>query len=126
MSEIDDQIKEMAKLALFSNRISEIHEKNLGLYPFIFFDGIKTVKIKYDLARVDDVELDTLHNLTINKPSSKSYVKYILTMDESVSNSHLEQRFLALEKAVRDIFWKNIVVEVVFNDRTVYKSNTNV
>lgn len=118
----ETQVKEMAKLVIYSNKISEIHEKNMKMYPFVFFEGIKSVKIDYNLERIDDVNLDKLHNLTINKPTNASYVKYILDIDTSIEQSNIDRRFAALEASIRTLFWKNIVVEIVFNDKTVYKS----
>jgi hypothetical protein len=51
-------------------------------------------------------------------------VKFVLQIDDTLNNL-LPKRFAAIEKAVRDIFWKNITVEIVFNDRVVYKSGAN-
>lgn len=124
MSETDAKVKEMAKLVVYSNKISEFHEKNLKMFPFVFFNGVKSVLIDYNLERIDDVSLDNLQNITINKPTSKNYVKFTLSIEENLNNL-LPKRFAALEKAVRDIFWKNIKVEIVFNDRVVYKSGAN-
>jgi hypothetical protein len=126
LSEIDQKVKDMAKLAIYSNRISEIHEKNLMTWPFVFFEGVRSVKIDYDLSRTDSVDLDKLNNLTVNKPTNQSFVKYFLTIDEKIENHHLDKRFSALVKAVRDIFWKNITVEIAFNDKVVHKSEANV
>jgi hypothetical protein len=115
----------MAKLTIFSNKISDVQEKNLKTWPFVFFEGVKSVMIDYDLQRIDDITLDD-KNLSINKPRSNNYVKYTLMIDENVSNSNIERRYSALESSVRGLFWKNVVVEIVFNDRTVYKSKTDV
>ena len=115
-------VRDMAKLTIMSNQISEIQLKNMKMYPFVFFEGVKSVTLDFNLQRVDDVLVDKLQNLTLNKPINASYVKYSLVIDESVAQPNIERRYAALESSIRSLFWKNITVEIQFNDKTVYVS----
>ena len=109
----NDLLKEMARLTVLSGRISDVQEKNLKLFPLIFFDGIKEVKIEYDLMPKKTVDDSPTY--------SNSLVSYYLTLDE-VENQNLNKRYFALEKSVRSLFWSDVVVEVYFNDEIKYKS----
>lgn len=114
MSEVTGKVvKEMAQLALLANKISEAQAKNLQLYPFVFFDDIKEVKIDYDLGHAVNEDKKELHH--------NSYVSYFLTLDES-SNSEVELRSKYLERSVRTLFWNDVKIKVHFNDRLVYES----
>ena len=106
-------LREMARLTALSGRISDVQEKNLTMFPFIFFDGIKEVKIDYDLAPAKSMD-DT--PTFIN-----SLISYHLAVDESINNE-LKERFGFLEAAVRTLFWSDVVIEVYFNDQIKYKS----
>lgn len=123
MSDVKE-IKKMAALVVNSNKISEFHEKNMKMFPMVFFDAIKEVKIDYDLSVRHDVELDTKNNITVKAPLRNNFVSYYLTLDES-KNQNLDRRFSALEGSIKTLFWKDVIVEVYFNDKIVYKSKKN-
>ena len=56
-------LKELAQLSMLANRISEIQEKNLKLFPFVFFEGLKEVTIDYDLGHgVNEGTKEINHN----------------------------------------------------------------
>ena len=114
LGETHAKLREMANLAIFSNKITEFHEKNMKMYPLVYFNGVSSVKIDYDLSHTK-----TVGDVPV---SSQSMVSYYLEIDETQDNSHLDNRFIALEKSVRTLFWKDVVVEVFFNNRIVYKS----
>ena len=128
-SETDQKVKEMAQLSLLLNRINPIQEKNLKIYPLIFFDGIKSAKVDYDFSNPNTVDCNKDEkNLEVSykfkdldRPNFR--VSYHLDIDESVDNSPLDKRFKAIEGAVRDLFWKETKVEVYFNTKLVYESN---
>jgi hypothetical protein len=120
-------IKEMAALAMKTNKITPIHETNMKMYPFIFFNGVTAVKIDYDLYVRDDVEIDDQSNKIIVKtPIRNNYIAYYLTINENSDNNNIDKRFEALEMAIRTLFWNDIIVEVYINEQIVYKSKKNV
>jgi hypothetical protein len=109
-------LSEMARLTALSGRISDIQIKNLQTFPLIFFNGIKEIKIDYDLAPVKTMD---------DSPTfSNSRVSYYLALTED-NNEGLDRRFFALEESVRTLFWKDVTLEVYFNDKIKYKSALN-
>jgi len=114
---ISEIVEDMAKLTILSNRINQVQEKNLKMFPFIFFEGIKAVKIDYDLSRTKP-EKDEHEKCT-------SRVSYFLTLDEKANEPNKEKRFVATEGAIRQLFWSDVEVEVYFNDILVFKSVKN-
>ena len=97
-ADVQARIKEMAKLALLSGRISEFHEKNLKAYPFVFFNDVESAEIEYDLTQKED-----------------SFVAFKLKIKD-FTNSHIEKRFSAIQNATRSLFWNNLAVRVYVND----------
>lgn len=110
-------LKELAQLSLLANRISEIQEKNLKMFPFVFFEELKEVRIDYDLGHgVNENTKEVYH---------KSHVSYYLTVEEKTNNdinSNINKRFLALESSVRTLFWKDIIIKIYINDKLAYES----
>ena len=119
--DIESQVKGMASLVLSSGRLSEFHERNLKMYPLIYFNGVTEIKIDYDLAVRHDADVDQKNNLTLKKPLQSCIVSYYLKLDESLQDS-VQKRFDALETSVRTLFWKDLPVEIYFNDKIVFKS----
>jgi hypothetical protein len=114
-------LSEMARLTALSGRISEVQERNLKMFPLVFFEGVQECKVDYDLSHKSDVLEDTSGNLVINAPTRNAYVAYYLTLDES-QNTDLDKRYMALEKSVRTLFWTDLSIEVYFNGNIKYKS----
>lgn len=120
--DLKDRVKGMAALVINSARLSEFHEKNLKMFPFVFFDQIAEVRIDYDLAVRHDVDVDKKNNLTVKKPLAHMFVAYYLTLNEDANKNNLARRFETLENSVRNLLWKELAVEIYFNDKIVYKS----
>ena len=102
----------MAQLSVLSNRISEIQEKNLKMYPFVFFNDVKSVRIEFDLSKVDD-------NGLMNH--ADHHVTYLLDVLEG-SNANLDRRMAAIEASTRSLFWNDLKVRVVINGKLAYES----
>jgi len=111
-------VKEMAKLTMLSNRISEIQEKNLKMYPLVVFNEVQTVKIDYDLTtyRTGAEEGETRNN---------SQVSFYVDLDES-KQDNIEKRFNYLEAAVRNLFWADLTVKIYINNTLKFESKKNV
>jgi hypothetical protein len=129
----------MARLTLLTNRLNPIQEKNLKLYPLIFFNGITEAKMDFDLSNDQMIETlesvdkkkddkdETYSELNIKYEFGKAEtrhlrVSYHLTIDETADNSHLEKRFKATEKSVHNLLFKDIRVQVFINGKLAYES----
>lgn len=116
---MSDDIKEvvsgLTKLVIASGRLSEIHEKNLKAYPFIFFEQVSEVKIDYDVSVQHDVDVDKESNLTIKKPKQACHVTYYLTLNEAPNKSGLKRRIETIQNSVKALFWKDLNVNVYLN-----------
>lgn len=113
-NKVREEIKEMARLAMFTGRITEFHENNLKRYPFVFLNGVKSAQITYDLGydiiKEDETEASIKRN---------NYVDYSLIVSESAQD-HLAVRFKDFEDSVRALFWKEVNLVVRFNGKQVY------
>lgn len=113
MINIQDKLKEMARLTALSGRICDVQIKNLQMFPLVFFEGIKEVKVDYDLIPNKSMSDDPTN--------CNSLVSYYLDLDET-KNGDLDKRFIALEKSVKNMFWNDIKIEVYFNNQIKYKT----
>lgn len=98
-------LKDLTSLGVFSGRISEVHMMNLKNFPWIFFDGLKEVSITYDVEQMKE---------------NKGTIQYDLTLD--ADNDHIQERCLAVEAAVRSLFWKEMKVVISISKTEVFKS----
>lgn len=115
MSDLKQKLQEMAELSILANRISEIQEKNLKMFPFVFFDGVQMVKIDYDLGHAISEESKEVHH--------KSFVGYHIMM--GVGDDPSAARLEMLEKAVRQLFWNDIRVEIHINGKKAFESKND-
>lgn len=134
----EQQIREMAKMSLMSNKINPIQEKNLKMFPFVFFDGVKEAKIEYDFTNNNTVETEEVVNTEedVKKGKDKLEIKYkfhkvdtrhfcvsySLSIDLSADNFSIDKRYSALENAVRNLFWTETRVRITVNDELKYES----
>ena len=100
----EQNLKEMKDLMLFFGRIPETHIKTLQEAPYIYFDGAKASGITYDL----------------DSKSDSWFVMYEFIVEKDFDE--IDKRCKALEKAVRLLFWKEVVLIVNVNGKTIYKS----
>jgi hypothetical protein len=110
--DIQAQIRDMAKLTLLSNRLNEIQEKNLKMYPFVFFNDVKSAIMDYDLAKVDD-------NGGVR--AGEHHVTYRIEVPRDAQDN-VEKRCKALENGVRLWLWNDLKVVVYLNNLKVYES----
>src|ERR1035437_3140045 len=126
-----EKVKDMAKLVHLSGRISEFHEKNLKNYALIFFDGVQEAAIEYDFSHrpSNDGPKETPKNpdefyKEIGRAAlsmkSDAFVAYKLKIQPGIEQTNLDKRFDALEKSVRSLFWKDVIIKVYFNNQIRY------
>lgn len=111
-----ENVREMAKLAVMSGKINEIQAYNLKMFPFGCFDGVKSVRVDYDLSnnRLNDGSMEP----------NDHRVTYYLDMKEALDLAILEPRFKYLEACVHNLLWKQINVMIYFGDELVYPGPT--
>lgn len=122
MADTKQTIKEMATLVASSNRISEFHEKNMKMFPLVFFEGVREVSVEYDLSHQSNIDEKDKKKLIIKAPTFNNFVNYKLTIDPQVQSTHLDRRYVAIESSIRSLFWKNVIVRVYFNDKLMFES----
>jgi len=105
-------LKEMAQITAITGKISSVQEKNLKMFPLVFFEGVKEVNIEYDLSPVVAEGTDLKW--------SGSFVSYRLTLD-GYGQSNIEKRFSALEQSVHALFWDGIKVELFIDGNLAMK-----
>jgi hypothetical protein len=102
---LSNEVKDMAYLTMLSNRLNPIQEKNMKMYPHVFFDGVKSAVITYDLeCRPDSSE-----------PKRDTWVKYEIAIDPKTKIDHREKRILALQQAIQTLFWSDVRVDVILS-----------
>jgi len=99
-----EEIKEMARLTMLSNKLNAIQEKNLQAYPYVFFEGVKKGTIVYDL----ECGLDT----PAMERQAKTHVTYTIEIDTDTVITFQQKRIDALKIAVRTLFWSDLTVNV--------------
>jgi len=104
-SDTESKVRELAKLSILTNRISEVHEKNLKAYPFIFFNGVKEASVEYDLERGEG-----------------NQVSLSLLLNNGADNPFMEKRFEALDTSIKNLFWKEVTVSVKIDGKEVFNS----
>ena len=128
-STVEEQVREMAKLTLLTNKLNPIQEKNLKMYPLVFFNGIKSAKMDFDLSN-DQMLVDSNENKTdleityqFNKAETRHLrVSYHLEIDEEADNNSIDARYSAITQAVRNLLFKEIKVQVFINTKLAYES----
>jgi uncharacterized lipoprotein YajG len=93
--------KELAMGSILTGQISEVHIKNMKMYPFIFLDDVSQAEIAYDIIT------DTI-NVT---PGKKSTVSYTLGFKGTKpSKEVLKPGFDNLQKALSVLFSQKITL----------------
>lgn len=122
-------VREMARLALLSNKINEIQEKNLKIYPFVFFNNVSSVELNYDFSKIGDVDFsskDANINYDIKGVETRHLkVSYAIDVLELCPDQELAKRCQALEMAVHNLLWNNIQVSISLNGTQAFKSEKN-
>jgi hypothetical protein len=109
-------LQDMKKITMLTGEISNIHEKSLLTWPYIVFDNIKNVEIKYDLTKSS--KLDLGYNLV---------EFFIFTSDDSKQNiDNFEKRCETLKQWTEDMFWSEIKVRVYTDGFLEYSSTPEV
>lgn len=110
---IGEIVTDLKKLVILSGRLSEIHIKNLQLFPFAFFDNLQSVELVHDL----DIEKDREGQMSVD---------YRLKFKKGCSKiDNLPLRCQALEKAVKNLLWNEVEVGI-YKNKSKKRLNKNV
>lgn len=101
MSNTAAEIKEMARLTMLSNRLNPIQERNMKMFPLVFFEGVVKATMTFDLSCRPD-SMDT----------RETYVNYQILIADDQQITDKAYRTKSLQEAVRGLFWSNLKVEV--------------
>lgn len=104
------------------------------MYPLVFFNGVKTAKIDFDLS--SEQLIQTLENVKkvgdhnelevkyqFEKPDTRHLrVSYHLEIEDGADNHTMAARFSAITQAVHNLLFKEIKVQVYINLKLAYES----
>jgi hypothetical protein len=109
---INEIVTDLKKLIILSGQLSEIHIKNIKMFPFIFFDGVQSAEVTFDLdiAKERDGAMSVCYRLKFKKGFSKI--------------DNLQQRCQALENAVKNLLWKEVDV-AIYKNKSKKRLNSN-
>lgn len=127
-STTEEQVREMARLTLLTNKLNPIQEKNLKLYPLVFFNGIKEAKMDFDISNEQMIEsIENRKDLELTYQFQKAEtrhlrVSYHLEIEENADNHSMDARYSAITQAVQNLLFKEIKVQVLINGKLTYES----
>jgi len=98
-------LEDMRKITMLTGDISTIHQQSMTKWPYLAFEGVDEVEVRYDLTK--DYTLET----------GEGYVHFHLTVQpEYLEPDLLEKRCESIVLWVRDMFWSEIRVKIFFNE----------
>lgn len=113
MNKADEILKDLKNITMLTGELSSVHEKSMMKWPYIAFDGVGDVEIKYDFSK------DYI------KEVGESYVDFYLTISkEQEEQDKIDLRGNHIAAWVRDSLWNEIRVRVFFNNKIKYQNST--
>lgn len=100
---MSDKLKDIMKGSIFFGVLSEVHEKSLKMYPFIFLDGAKEAEISYNIP-------------TMGEQASRASVTYAVKFADGFPKEDLKEQVSNLKKAVQVLMQHDVMVKV-FNEQ---------
>lgn len=102
MNDIEEILEDLRKITMLTGELSKIHEDSMRKWPYILFDEVEDIEVKYDLTKQYTQEV------------GEGYMKFIVNMPDHVSyeDDDFEHRCNTLTNWVRDMFWPEIKVQV--------------
>lgn len=124
MSNTQETLREMARLTMLTNKLNDVQIKNLKMYPFVFFEGVRELNLEYDLSNNLDVsteenkkDLDVKYD--VSTETKHQFITYRITVDDrafGLNQEHIQNRYNSIVAATRNIFWKDLKVNVYLNN----------
>jgi hypothetical protein len=102
-------LEDMRKITMLTGEISSVHQNSLTKWPYIIFDDVQNVEIKYDLSQ------DTWRGF------GQNWIQFHITASKN-ETLDLEKRCEMLDSWVKDMLWNEIETTVYINESLVYPS----
>ena len=116
MNNTKEILDDLRNITMLTGELASVHEESLRNWPYVLFDDIKGVEIKYDLTK------------EYTKETGEGYVDYYIDfVTDEVAKRPLEENDKKLDiltSWVRDMFWKEIKVIVYFNSEKFYENSS--
>lgn len=104
---VQNILEDMRKITILTGTISKIHEQSLSKWPYIVFDEIGSLEVDYDLGNKDR--------------NGANFVNFYITSSKE-EHEDANKRCETLTSWVRDMFWKDIDVNVFINEKNIYSN----
>ena len=106
-------IEDMKKITILTGEISNVHEKSLLTWPYVVFDRVKNVEIKYDLSK------------TAHSDQGYNVVEFFIMMEEEDKQNidNFEKRCDTLKEWTESMLWSGIEVWVHINETSELGEN---
>ena len=102
-------LDDLRNLTMLTGELASVHEESLRKWPYVLFNGVKSVEIKYDLTKLYTQEV------------GEGYVAYYINIEKP---GEPKSECDILTSWVRDMFWKEIEVSVHINDEKYYVNSS--
>lgn len=113
MNNVKEILKDLKNITMLTGELSTVHEESLQKWPYIAYEGVGDVEIKYDLSK------DYINEV------GEGYVDFYLhIVDSELEQDKMKQRGDAITGWVRDSLWNEIKVRVFFNNTVKYENST--
>jgi hypothetical protein len=108
-------LEDMRRITMLTGEISSVHEKSLLTWPYVMFNNIENVEIKYDLSKSGHLEFG--HNS----------IDFFITLSEENKKNidNFEKRCETLKQWAESMLWSGIKVKVYMNDSLEYLTNSD-
>lgn len=97
-------LEEHKKMLIMTGKISDFQIKNLKSWPFILFEGVETVNIKYNFTQSEEIK-EEVESICAGK------VEFNIKLIEAPD----KERIKTLKHWTKFLFWKDTEVVVKFD-----------
>ena len=110
MKNTQEILEDMRKITMLTGEISKIHQENLKTWPYVIFNEINSVEIKYDLTK------------DYTKEVGEGYIEF--RMESGSDQDSIDTRCNALAAWVRNMFWNEIKIIIYNNNKKIYENSS--
>lgn len=104
---VQNILEDMRKITILTGTISKVHEQSLGKWPYIVFDDVGSLGVDYDLSK--------------KEKNNMNFVNFYITSSKQ-EYEDLDKRCGKLTEWVRDMFWKEVDVNIFINEKNIYSN----